>query len=365
MKRVLYITNIPSPYRVNFFDELSRYCEVTVLLSEQTEKLTQWNPAWFIEGEGNFRIVELGGFRMKIGAESLCSEVFAWLKKPYDAIIVGGYSSPTAVLAMAWMKLHKIPFYMEVDGGLIRQDSRVKYQIKKALVSCASQWISSGQATNRYLIHYGAKEDLISVYPFTSLFEKDILPQIPTQQEKQLLRQELGMTEEKILLCACRVDPGKGLDVLLKASAELPENIGVYIVGGMPDAELQKLLDTLPLAHVHFVGFRKKEELAKYYRAADAFVLPTRSDVWGLVINEAMACGLSVVTTDRCVAGLELVEDGVNGYIVPIDRPDILADRLKILLASDLPKMGSASLEKIRPYTIENMARVHRDILGL
>ena len=87
--------------------------------------------------------------------------------------------------------------------------------------------------------------------------------------------------------------------------------------------------------------------------------LIVQEDIWGLVINEAMAYGLPVITTDRCVAGLELVEEGVNGSIVPVGDDAALAGKMKEILSSDLEKMGTASLEKIRAYTIENMAKAH------
>ena len=75
-----------------------------------------------------------------------------------------------------------------------------------------------------------------------------------------------------------------------------------------------------------------------------------------------MAYGLPVITTDRCVAGLELVEDGVNGYIVPVEDSQALTEAIKRAFVSDCQKMGQASLEKIQPYTIENMAKVHAEI---
>ena len=118
----------------------------------------------------------------------------------------------------------------------------------------------------------------------------------------------------------------------------------------------------LGLTNICFDGFMPKQKLLRYYQAADLFVLPTREDIWGLVVNEAMAYGLPVITTDRCVAGLDLVENGVNGYIVPADDVSALASSIKTALAGDLTKMGSNSLEKIRPYTIENMAKVHMEI---
>ena len=100
----------------------------------------------------------------------------------------------------------------------------------------------------------------------------------------------------------------------------------------------------------------------QYYKAADLLVLPTHSDVWGLVINEAMACGLPVVNTDKCVAGMELIKNGVNGYIVPIKQQKPLAEAVNAVLGGDFAAMGAAALETIRSYSLENMAKVHMEI---
>ena len=69
-----------------------------------------------------------------------------------------------------------------------------------------------------------------------------------------------------------------------------------------------------------------------------------------------------MITTDRCVAGLELVENDVTGYIVPVGDADALAVKMNTALAGECERMGAAALEKVRPYTIENMARVHQEI---
>lgn len=362
MQRVLFLTNYPSPYRVGFFDQLGKDMDVTVLFSDRKENQTHREQRWFVESQGAFRWVQLEKQVLRMGDESLCLDVTGWLKQDWDQIVICGYSSPTMILAMAWLRAHRKPFWMEIDGGLIREDSQLKYRIKKHLVSAPNAWLSSGEYPTKYLTHYGAREAEIAVYPFTSLYARDILPQIPSGEEKAALRRELGLETGNLILSVGRFDYGKGFDVLLNAAAKLKEAANIYIVGGEPTEEYLTQVKTLGLTNVHFLGFQPKEQLAKYYRAEDLFVLPTRSDVWGLVVNEAMACGLPVVTTDRCVAGLELIQNGVNGYIVPVDDDAALAEKLDAALQQDCRALGQAALETIRPFTIENMAKRHVEI---
>lgn len=361
MKKVLYLTNFPSPYRVQYFDELADYVDVTVLFTGTTETKLQREAQWYVEGTGKFHRVRLKK-TLGAGETDLCLEVISWLKKQWDAIVVCGYSTPTAMLAIFWMKLHRIPFWMEVDGGLIRESSGVRYQYKKLLISAAQYWLGTGNGTTEYLVHYGAKRERVFVYPFTSLYERDILPRVMSLQEKKTLRAALGMKEEKILVYVGRFTREKGMDDLLQAAVELEPGIGVYFIGGEGSQAHLDFCRERDLKHVHFVGFKQKDALLEYYKAADAMVLPTHSDVWGLVVNEAMANGLPVITTDQCVAGMELIEDGVNGYIVPVQDHARLVEKIHALLSGDYAAMGAAALETIRPYTLENMAKVHADI---
>lgn len=363
MKRVLFLTNYAAPYKVEFFDELGKQMELTVLFSGAEEEKTR-SAEWFVASSGGFQAVFLEKKRGSLGGENLCLDVVNWLRKGYDRIVIGGYSSPTAMLAMAYLQIKRIPFFLEVDGGLIRESSGPKYWFKRMLVGSANGWISSGDYPTKYLIHYGAKAGSVFEYPFTSLWEKDIACSIPSLKEKEALRKELGMPEEKIVLYAGRFLPEKGMDNLLHTAPLLDRNVGVYFVGGAPEEKHLAYCREKNLTNVHFVGFQKKAELARYYQAADVFVLPTWSDVWGLVVNEAMACGLPVVTTDQCVAGLELVRDGVNGYLVPVDDNEALAEKLQAVLNADYRKMGEAALETIRPYTLENMVKAHLEILN-
>lgn len=360
MKRILFLTNYPSPYRVNFFDELGRLCDLTVLYFAKPTAYRDEN--WFVESKGYFQAVQLGKRKLSFRGKTVCLDVADWLKQNWDAIVVCGYSLPTTMYAIHYLRRHKIPFFMEVDGGLIRETSGAKYRFKKSLVSAASWWLGSGEQTMEYLVNYGAKRERVYTYPFTSLYESDILSVPLTKEEKRQLRQELNMPEEKIALYVGRFTEAKGMDALLKAAPEIEGDCGIYFIGGGPEKEHLAFCEEKHLDNVHFVGFQKKDALLRYYKAADLLVLPTHSDVWGLVINEAMACGLPVVTTDKCVAGMELIRNGVNGYIVPVKEHAPLVEAVNAVLNGNYEEMGAAALETIRPYSLENMAKVHMDI---
>lgn len=157
----------------------------------------------------------------------------------------------------------------------------------------------------------------------------------------------------------------KGFDVLLNAWVKCDKEYELYIIGAEPTKEYLDIKEELHLENVHFEGFKTKEELKCYYQAADLFVFPTREDIWGLVVNEAMANGLPVITTDKCVAGLELIKDGENGYIVPTENSEMLASKINELMRNDSLRLSMAmnGLQKIRRYTVENMANVHASIL--
>ncbi|WP_201319212.1 glycosyltransferase family 4 protein [Paenibacillus sp. EPM92] len=362
--KVLFLTNIPAPYRIDFFNELGNYCELTVLFERSTA--TDRNKEWVSSEVQNFRPVFLKG--INVGHDgAFCPSIAKWLKKNlFDIFIVGGYSTPTGIFAIETLRARGIPFILNSDGGIVKQDKLLKYAIKKHYIGSASWWLSTGSETDKYLVYYGASKDNIYTYPFTSTSSADIVNAPVSGQEKRVLRQELGIKGEQVVLTVGQFINRKGIDVLLKAWKFIPEATTLIIVGEGPDK--QKLVDLkneLNLSDVMFESFKKKEELMRYYRAADLFVLPTREDIWGLVVNEAMAQGLPVITTKNCVAGIELINESVNGCIVPSDDVNALAKGiLRVLNDKKLRTiMSHNNLKKMKLYTIEAMAKKHFEIL--
>lgn len=361
--KVLFTTNIPAPYRINFFNELSKYCDLTVAVERinAKDRQSEWTTLENIE----FKLIKLKG--IKIGNDTaFCPEIIHCIKhNHFDIIVVGGYSTPTGMLLIEYLRKKKIKFILSTDGGIVKEkENSIKYKLKKHFIGSANYWLSTGEYTSKYLIHYGAKREKIFKYPFTSLSEADITKTTFTNSYKEKIREELRMKEKKVIISVGRFIYEKGYDILLKTKANLEKNIGLYIIGGRPKDEYLKIVIEKNLENVHFIEFKKKEELKKYYIASDLFVLPTRGDIWGLVINEAMACALPVVTTNKCVAGLELIENGENGYIVENENEKQLTGAIeKIINDENLRNnMSNNNVEKIKKYTIENMALEHKKI---
>lgn len=360
--KVLFLTNIPSPYRVDFFNELGKWCNLTVLFERKTA--SDRNNQWLKNKPSTFGAVYLTG--LKIGNDSaLCFGVLKWLNdRKYDLIVIGGYSTLTGMIAIKYLNYKGIPYLINSDGGMLKHDSKLKYRIKKHFRCKAEAWLSTSKSSDESIAKYGVKEENIYRYPFSSLKREEILKTIANAQMKNDIRKKLNINEEKVILTVGQFIFRKGFDVLLKACNHLPNNVGVYIIGGEPTIEYLKLIERYQLENIHFEKFKLKSDLRQYYLASDIFVLPTREDIWGLVINEAMAYGLPIVTTDKCVAGLELVEDYENGFIVPVDDERKLAEKINTVLSDEdlCSRMSKKSLEKIRQYTIENMAERHMEI---
>ncbi len=366
--KVLFMANIPSPYRVDFLNELGKKCNLTVTFEggSSTERSKDWKGR---EIE-YFNPIFLKGKRIK-SDQFFCPSIVKVLKEKWDHIIVGGYSSPTAMLAIEYMRIKKIPFWLEADGGIVTKETRLKYWIKKHFISAASYWLSSGGVTTEYFVHYGAKRSNIYLYPFTSLLERDFaFVNERKTRPKSYYKQKLGIKEEKIVLSVGRFSYdagyGKGYDVLLKVAEHLPSNVGIYIVGDEPTEEFINWKREKRLSQVHFIGFKNKTELSEFYLAADIFVLLTRGDVWGLVINEAMMHGLPIITTEHCVAGLELVRENENGYIVSLNDISTILKKVSFILENKEQQeaFSGKSLQYIKKYTIENMAEAHAICLG-
>ena len=173
------------------------------------------------------------------------------------------------------------------------------------------------------------------------------------------------------LLCLGRLAPEKGLDTLVRAVAAAgdPRIVLVLAGSGAERDPLAAPADGLGV-RIAFLPDIPWERIAERFAIADVFALLSRHEPWGVVVNEAAACGLPLVVSDRVGAAFDLVEDGVNGAVVPADDPVAAGEAIRAL--ADDPERrraaGVASRAIMRDWgyepSIENLIRVVRRVAG-
>jgi 1,2-diacylglycerol 3-alpha-glucosyltransferase len=177
------------------------------------------------------------------------------------------------------------------------------------------------------------------------------------------------------ILYAGRLGPEKNLPYLLRAFADLLRSVPeamLWIAGRGPEREsLERLCTQLGIgSQVRFLGFLDHPTLASYYAACDVFVLPSLEEAQPLVAMEAMWFGKPVIVTRAIVAATEMVDEGINGYIVDPDNPRELEDRLATLVAGgDLrSRMGEASRRRAEAYrpelVVSALEQAYHDVIA-
>ena len=364
-QRVLFISNIPAPYRIDFFNALGRLCDLTVVFEARRAAGIRFN--WNEDTAQHFRAVFLSDG--DIDETHVDWRIFDHIqKRRYDQIVATSYGYYTETAALIAMRLRGIPYDLEIDGGVVRAgESPVKRLLKRYIICGAGRLFSSGRVADALFLHYGARESRIVRYPFTSLHADDVLTAVPDEDARRAAKLRLGVMSKRLLLTIGQFIYRKGFDVLLNQCDRLDADTTLVIIGGMPTDEYLHIVEKKRLQNVRFLPFMDKAQLAQWFLAADVFVLPTREDMWGLVINEAMANALPVVTTKPCNAGVELVEEGKTGYLVPAEDGAALMQKINAILCNDALRlsMSQNALQKIRACTIEHMAEVHARAFGI
>jgi glycosyltransferase involved in cell wall biosynthesis len=168
------------------------------------------------------------------------------------------------------------------------------------------------------------------------------------------LRAELGSDlDDVVVVSVARLVPEKGLDTLIRATAAVADHhIVLVLVGDGPEREeLGRLARELEVRAV-FAGDAAWEKIVEVYVAADVFALLSEREPWAVVVNEAAACGLPLVLSDRVGAAHDLLRDGENGSLVPSGDVEAAARALRKLARDpDLRRaQGARSRELARDW---------------
>ncbi len=370
--KVALITNIPSPYKVGFLYELSKihYLSIDIYFCAKRRPDRLWNlnlehipNKIFLPG--STLIVPFWRKKLYIHVNPL---ILKYLKNnQYDAIVVGGYDSITTLLAYIYAMLKKIPIIFWCESTLFEKRPKIVKLLKKFFLpkffKGFSAFMVAGTRSKEYLLYYKVKPSKIFITPLTTDIKFFSTKSELYRKCKERIKQELKLRFDRTILYVGKLIPEKGVVNLLKAYNTLIKKgykLNLLIIGEGP---LQsKILDYIKrhnLNDVHLLGFVQHHELPKYYSVADIFVLPSLSEPWGLVINEAMASGLPIIATEFVGAAGDLIENGKNGYIVPSGDENALAESISNIISDSklLRAMGNYSYKIIKEWNYEKGVR--------
>lgn len=366
-RRVVIITELIAPYRIPVFNALARRNGIdlhVVFLSENDYSQRQWR---VYKDEIRFSYEVLSSWRRRVGRQSFLLNwgVERALRQACpDSIVCGGYNYVASWQSMSWARRNGVAFslWCESTSREFRKGYPLIEFCKKQFLRYCDAFVVPGKSSFDYLRDCGIPQELIFTAPNavdTDLFANraEVIRQAPATYREAL------RLPQRFFLYAGRLVREKGIFDLLHAygalQPELRKNVGLVFAGDGPErsALLERAAATNQVS-IQVVGFAHREELAAYYALADVFVFPTHTDPWGLVVNEAMACGLPVIASQAAGCVVDLVANGRNGRIVSVGNVRELACAMADLAldAGLRALMGRRSRERIEQYSPEAWA---------
>jgi len=330
--RIAIIMNMIAPYTTAVFERLAQRADTELFVVYETamEPSREWKPQRDLPyGHALLHswTVDLSWLAIGSGFKTREDTYFYLPKRPLatlshfspDVVIAAGggiWSSPANLAALA-ARRQRGWAYVPWWGSFLRTRPTLPRRLAdpwvRRFIGSSDAWMAYGTRASLDLVRLGADPARIVIVPLVATRAPGRLPP----------RRRKPVGEPVRYLFVGRLIERKGIDVLLDAFRKV-DGGELWIAG---DGPLLHLVETAALddARVRLLGHIDGVELERLYRRADVLVLPSYYDVWGLVVNEAQAHGLPVIASDEVGAAADLVDDGVNGFVVPTGSAPALA----------------------------------------
>jgi len=351
-KQVLLLTNVPTPTRFPVFESLTEQVDLTVYFCQGYDPARVWRVKPQSE-RVRYEILAARTLPLPGGVEIVWNPgLWAGLRhSPFDVYIAGeNFNTFPSVLtvwraAQHWNK----PFalWSEAIDSVYASGNWVSNLYRRWLYQRTDAFIAYGERAKTFLARRGASPERI-------VLGLQVIPaeQLPTPT---IDKAGLGLEGKTVVLSICYLAPRKGVKYLVSAFQAIAGETDVLaLVGSGPEeAALRQM--SRDDARILFPGYQDGTDKSNWLAAADVFVLPTLHDPWGVAVNEAMAFGLPIITTDAAGCAPDIVRDQENGFVVPAGNASALSVALdRLLKDADLRRqMGQRSRALIADYTTE------------
>lgn len=362
--RIALVTSHPVQYQVPWLRLLAQVpgVDLTVyyaMLPDQSEQGREFGLAfaWDLPLLGGYRHVEL----RNVAAQPSVTEfrgcdtpgVGALLRAGrFDAVIVNGWVVKSCVQAWMACKLAGIPCIVRGEVNGLRERGWVKRAGHRLLLRSFDAVLTIGIRNREYCRLRGVPDDRLFATPYCIDNRQfaDSARRWLDAEGRAGLRARFGLHDSKATFVFSgklveKKRPADLIEALRRSHAQGGAAQALIVGGGALEAELRERSADLP---IRFCGFLNQSEIAAAYAAADCLVLPSDAgETWGLVVNEAMACGLPALVSDLVGCAADLVEDGVTGGVYRCGDVAALSDRIRASTPSGLAAMGAAARSRV------------------
>jgi glycosyltransferase involved in cell wall biosynthesis len=354
--RLVYWNNIPSPYLTDRLERLSQRGNLRVegWFNARTGPEQSWRVD---EADWSFAHTYLTGTERP-------PFIPAQLRtRPVPDLLVSLYAEPCFALGsmLARRRGARTAYWVESTFDSWVRRRRWKNVLKSQLFARTDAILTTGDDGRAFATRCGADPTRIHTLNYFAHYEYYATRAARLVSDRDRIRAELGLTGVTFLYVG-RFWSGKGLDHLLDAYQELASDgdIHLLLVGdGMQEAHLRRRCRDERIPGVLFPGFSQREELVRFYAAADVFVFPTLGDPFGQVVGEAASCGLPIISTSAAGEIRARIKDGVSGYIVPPANSAALLDRMRRLAhdPDQRTRMGKEAASQTAGHTLDGWCR--------
>ena len=354
MRLLIYIE--PTSYLMPLCREILARSSVKTHIVFVEENVSQ---LWNIDIKNNPDIEVLQGNRIK----RLMRLMQLMSQGDIELVDFAGWGHPLIFVSLFVARLFCIPVTIESDTQFYSDMAVWRRLLKQLLFPLFFRipiiFFPGGTRQKAYFMRYGVPQNRIRIAQMT-MDVKSFMTHIDCYrtEKKSFLPNEKPL----VFLYVGRLESYKGVLELLEAFVLLSEkgvSSRLIIVG---DGSLQSQVESFVQRNsaIEYLGRLTGEELYRIYSSADVFVLPSLREQWGLVVNEAMAATLAVIVTDRVGCADDLVCEGQNGFIVPSNSPEKLADAMYSFFRNPelAENMGKRGRKMISSWTIEDEARI-------
>lgn len=354
-KKIIVLHNYITPVRNYYFNYLNDFfvkkgADFKVIFLSHSDKNRNWKE--FNTLSFNYEVLK--NFAIRVGSKDLFTffinlNIADKLKKENpDIVICAGWDHFAAYYANYWCRKNNKKFILWSGSTAYEKSWRrtlfnplVKYLVKRT-----QYFLAYGTRAKKYLEKLGGASKQIQI-----LWNTCDLKSFSTyakNHKKSDLKRELSLENKIVLLFNGQLIERKGVFELLESYKQLSqkhENLALIIIGkGQEQENMKQYIEENNLQNVQLLGHINYQELPKYYTLADVFILPSHEEVWGLVINEAMACGLPIVTNHAVGASVDLVKHGQNGYIMQKCTRQEISNGVEFILENNLIQKNQSSI---------------------